>query len=138
MLPMTCLEREAMFDATHRLDVLLLLEVITMKLEESTERVLASDPAAAVVVYGGALHNDLYPRWPLDALSYAAPLALAHGPGSVLELDLVTPAIAARLPLARAEPWFPLLTRASPDRAIVWQRGPSSYVVILPGRANMM
>ena len=38
--------------------------------------------------------------------------------------------------MIRDEPWFPLLGRASPERVIVWRRGPSSYVVILPAQSD--
>ena len=88
-----------------------------------------------IAVYGGALHNDLYPRWPLDELSYAKPLAGELG-GSVLEIDLVVPEVVADMALVRDEPWFPLLGLASPSRVVVWQRGPSSYVVILPAQSD--
>jgi hypothetical protein len=54
----------------------------------------------------------------------------------VLEIDLVVPEIVAPLPMVRDEPWFPLLARASPERTIVWKRGPSSYVLILPARSE--
>ncbi len=133
-LPMTCIEQDALLDARKGIDFLLLLEVVTQKLHDSARAYLASDPDHAVIVYGGALHNDLYPRWPLDELSYAEPLARELGPGSVLEIDLVVPEVVAPLRMVRDEPWFPLLARASPSRAIVWRRGPSSYVVILPAQ----
>jgi hypothetical protein len=128
-LPMTCIEHDAMIDASGRVDFLLLLEVITDKLAETTRLVLETD--RAVIVYGGALHNDLYPHWPLEELSYAKPLARELG-GHVLEIDLVVPEVVAPMPLIRTEDWFPLLTRAAPNRVIVWRRGPASYVVILP------
>lgn len=125
-LPMTDLEYDAVVDASGHLNFLLLLELVTAKLAERTHALLARGP---VIVYGGALHNDLYPRWPLDALSYAKPLAAsAH----VLEIDLVVPEVVAPMQMIRSEPWFPLLGRASPTRALVWKRGPASYVVILP------
>src|SRR5579859_1446134 len=66
-LPMTCIEHSALRGD----NVLLLLETITDKLHETIDGLLAEDPDHAVIVYGGALHNDLYPRWPLDELSYA-------------------------------------------------------------------
>ena len=78
-----------------------------------------------------ALHNDLYPHWPLEELSYAQPLAAELG-GGVVELDLVVPEIVAPMASIRYEPWFPLLARAAPHRTTLWQRGPSSYVLILP------
>jgi len=133
-LGMTCLEQAALLDG--RIDYLLLLEVITQKLHDQAKELAEADPDHAVIVYGGALHNDLYPRWPLEELSYAVPLERELGPGSVLEIDLVAPEIVAPLAMVREEPWFPLLARASPSRAIVWRRAPSSYVVILPADSD--
>ena len=49
-----------------------LLELVTEKLQATTKALRADE--RAVIVDGGALHNDLYPRWPLGALSYAEPL----------------------------------------------------------------
>ena len=135
-LPMTCLEQDTLMDPRKGIDVLLLLEVITQKLHDTAAEMAAADPAHAVIVYGGALHNDLYPRWPLETLSYAAPLARELGPGSVLEIDLVVPEIVAPLRMVRDEPWFPLIARASPQRTIVWKRGPGSYVIILPAESE--
>jgi hypothetical protein len=130
LLPWTCLEREAMLDAHRKVNYLLLLELITVKLRETIDACRASSPGP-IIVYGGALHNDLYPRWPLEELSYARPLADELG-GGVLEVDLVVPEVVAPLAIVRDEPWFPLLARVSPDRTLVWERGPGSYVVILP------
>lgn len=133
-LPMTCIELDSVFDAGGRVNFLMLLQVITDKLGATTRALLADDPTHAVIVYGGALHNDLYPRWPLDQLSYAKPLADAGV--RVLEIDLVVPELVAYMPMVRDEPWFPLIGRASPDRVIVWDRGPGSYVVILPAQSE--
>jgi hypothetical protein len=132
-LPMTCIEYDAVVDASGHVDFLLLLELITGKLAETTRSLLAKD--RAVIVYGGALHNDLYPRWPLDSLSYAKSLSDQLG-GKVLEIDLVVPEVVADMQMIRSEPWFPLLGRASPHRVLVWQRGPASYVVILPAQSE--
>jgi hypothetical protein len=132
-LPMTCIEYDAVIDASGHVDFLLLLELITGKLAETTRSLLARD--RAVIVYGGALHNDLYPRWPLESLSYAKSLSQELG-GRVLEIDLVVPENVATMDMIRSEPWFPLLGRASPDRVLIWQRGPASYVVILPAQSE--
>lgn len=163
-LPMTCIEHSSMLDPTGRVDFYRLLALVTAKLLETTLQLLdersedtvgggptgfASGGAAAgprgideghtVIVYGGALHNDLYPRWPLDELAYGHALARildqrtepARRP-SVVEIDLVVPEIVEPIQSLRREAWFPLLARAGPDRALVWERGPASYVVILP------
>ncbi len=151
-LPMTCIEQDALFDARPRvidcgdrrcveprnIDFLLVLEVITQKLHDSVRALADADPDHAVIVYGGALHNDLYPRWPLEELSYALPLQRELGDRAVLEIDLVVPEVVAPLRMVRDEPWFPLMARASPARAIVWRRGPSSYVVILPAQSEQV
>jgi hypothetical protein len=133
-LPMTCIELDSIIGDHAQVNFLLLLELVTDKLAASTRALLAEDPDHAVIVYGGALHNDLYPRWPLGELSYAEPLA--RDGVHVLEVDLVVPEIVAHMPMVRDEPWFPLLGRASPDRVIVWDRGPGSYVVILPAQSE--
>jgi hypothetical protein len=52
----------------------------------------------------------------------------------VLELDLVVPEIVAPIKLLWREPWFPLVDKAAQDRVLVYERGPSSYVMILPAR----
>jgi hypothetical protein len=133
MLPITCLELDSVVDASGHVNFLLLLELVTDKLASVTRSLVSKD--RAVIVYGGALHNDLYPRWPLEELSYARSLADELG-GGVLEIDLVVPEIVAPLAMIRNEPWFPLLGRASPNRVLVWERGPASYVVILPAETE--
>lgn len=130
-LPMTCIEHSSVLDGRGRVDFLRLLLLVTEKLHDSTRALVRQ--GRTVIVYGGALHNDLYPRWPLEELSYAQSLAAELG-GGVLELDLVVPEIVAPMAMVRREDWFPLLGRASPDRVIVWARGPGSYVIILPAR----
>lgn len=130
-LPMTCIEHGALLDAMGRVDFLRLLELVTEKLG-STARSLV-EPDRAVIVYGGALHNDLYPAWPLESLSYAQSLSTDLG-GGVIELDLVVPEVVAPMPMVRREGWFPLLGLAAPDRVLLWERGPESYVLILPAQ----
>ena len=130
-LPMTCIEHGALLDAMGRVDFLRLLELVTEKLGSTARSLVESD--RAVIVYGGALHNDLYPAWPLDSLSYADDLSTDLG-GGVIEVDLVVPEVVAPMMMVRREGWFPLLGLAAPDRVLVWERGPESYVVILPAR----
>lgn len=130
-LPMTCIEHASVLDGRGRVDFLRLLLLVTEKLNDTTRAMVHS--GRDVIVYGGALHNDLYPQWPLEDLSYAQPLAAQLG-GGVLEIDLVVPEIVAPMAMVRRETWFPLLGRASPDRVVVWNRGPNSYVVILPAQ----
>jgi hypothetical protein len=110
-----------------------LLELVTEKLGDATRGLV--DDERAVIVYGGAVHNDLYPRWQLETLSYAEKLNKDLD-GGVVEIDLVVPEIIAPMSMVRAEPWFPLIGRASPKRVMVWKRGPASFVVILPAQSE--
>lgn len=137
-LTVTCIEQGAVLGDDGQVDFWLLLQLITEKLGDTTRALLDQrDPRdkTGVIVYGGALHNDLYPAWPLDDLSYAEPLSRALG-GHVLEIDLVAPEAVAPMAAVRGERWFPLLARAAPGRTIVWQRGVDSYVVILPAQST--
>jgi hypothetical protein len=131
-LPMTCIEHSSVLDGRGRVDFLRLLLLVTEKLGDAARALISQ--GRDVIVYGGALHNDLYPQWPLEELSYAKLLDDDLGGGAVLEIDLVVPEIVAPMAMVRREPWFPLLGRAAPDRVVVWARGPGSYVVILPAQ----
>lgn len=135
-LAMTCIEHGSLLDAMGRVDFLRLLELVTEKLGTTTKELAEHpDDDRAVIVYGGAVHNDLYPRWQLETLSYAHELdEELHG--GVVEIDLVVPEVIAPMGMVRSEPWFPLIGRASPDRVMVWKRGPKSFVVILPAQSE--
>lgn len=137
-LAMTCIEHGSLLDAMGRVDFLRLLELVTEKLGSTARELALADTGAddrAVIVYGGALHNDLYPRWQLESLTYADKLAKELG-GGVVEIDLVVPEVIAPMSMVRSEPWFPLIGRAAPGRVMVWKRGPASYVVILPAQSD--
>lgn len=54
----------------------------------------------------------------------------------MIEIDLVVPEVIAPMSMVRSEPWFPLIGRASPDRVMVWKRGPESFVIILPAQSE--
>lgn len=81
-----------------------------------------------VALYGGALHNDLYPAAGLEAWSFAADLAKR---GPYVEVDLYVPEYVAGDERLAKEPWFPLLARAGPDRVVVIERDRGSYIFVL-------
>lgn len=82
-----------------------------------------------VAIYGGALHNDLYPYDATKAWSYATQLA-ARVPGYV-EVDLYVPELVQDRGLLALEPWYPLLGLAPPDRVLLIERAPRSYILLL-------
>ena len=111
-----------------------MLSLIEHKLETKVTEVLATRPAAdagkLIVVYGGALHNDLHPDPVLAPFSYG--LRAFHATaGRYRELDLYVPAYLERNPAMRNEPWFPLWQRAAaPGRSVLIRRSPNSFIVV--------
>ncbi|MEZ4402302.1 MAG: hypothetical protein R3B06_19915 [Kofleriaceae bacterium] len=84
-----------------------------------------------IVVYGGALHNDLYPPRSTREWSYALDLDRLTGERYV-ELDLVRPDQVEGEPLYEREPWYPLLAKADAAHVVLVERAPHSYLAILP------
>jgi hypothetical protein len=128
-------------------DYVKLLEFIGRQLHDTARGALtrpASQPAAErdrvgpdggvagrrrlVALYGGALHNDLYPATGLESWSYAKGLA-KHG--RYVEVDLYVPEYVTGDERLAKEPWYPLLRRAGPDRVVVVERDRGSYIFIL-------
>jgi hypothetical protein len=135
VLEMSCAEIAALRSpATTDVDFERLLGLITERLLAAASRALAGAPdgGGAVLVYGGSMHNDLFPYEGLEDYSYAARLAEATG-GRFLEIDVFVPELIADSKLFAREPWFDVAHReARPDAVLVFERGPRSYVVIAP------
>lgn len=102
-----------------------LLRLLTVKLGDYAQQALAT-PGATLVLYGGAVHNDLFPTADLADYSYGA--ALADAP--YVELDLYPPELVRG---ALVEPaWAPLLAATGPDHVVLYRRSPKSFVLLLP------
>lgn len=139
ILRLGCDEYQRLLGTSGQLDHIELLAVVTRHLGATATRVLrhrGRRPSSApyrrrlVVLYGGALHNDLYPREELESFSYAAKLQPLVGERYV-ELDLFVPEYVAGQELVKHEPWYPLVARARPDRVLLVRRGERSYAMIL-------
>jgi hypothetical protein len=104
-----------------------LLRVMTRELGAMAAQGLAT-PDATVILYGGAVHNDLHPRPALADYSYATALAGE----SYLELDLYPPAMAAAQAGFAEEAWYPLIPQAGPEHLVLYEREPKSLLVLLP------
>jgi hypothetical protein len=114
-----------------------LLTLTRRHLARAIEQALALPRAPGrplVLVYGGALHNDLYPEPALAAYAFG-PSIYALTRGDYREVDLVVPELAARLPAMRAEPWYAAWRRRAPsDPTATWAiaRSPASVIVVFP------
>lgn len=125
----TCEEHAAFLDAAGQLQMEPLLLQVTRKLGEYEQKALDT-PTASLVIYGGALHNNLIPMEGFEAYSYALPLGEAAG-RAYIELDLYAPE-QLRAKDTMVEPaWAPLIDLAGPGRAVLVTRGPGSYVLLL-------
>ena len=107
-----------------------LLRLLTQKLGDYAAQALAR-PDARLVLYGGAMHNDLFPHEGAEAYSYGL-RARETGGASYVELDLYDPALVVGKALFVEAAWEPLLAEAGPDHVLLIERGPQSYVLLLP------
>jgi len=143
ILTMSCADYGAMrgsgsavdFDRTLRLTGRALGNTINVALRQ---RAAEPQPVArpTLAVYGGAIHNDLYPLPELAPYSYVPAIALAVA-GRYVEIDLVVPEYAASTRLLRLQDWWPTYLRVRrPGTAVRLRRGPNSFVVVFPAQAH--
>ena len=129
VMTMSCKQYKELRSKSGEVDYDRLLQLIGAELHRNVRAVLDGNPGAAVLVYGGSLHNDRAPNEGVAAYSYGLALAGELGAGYV-ELDLYVPELVESDELLRAEPWFPLLARAA-GKVVLVERGPGSYILLL-------
>jgi hypothetical protein len=112
------------------------LDVITRLATELATRLIdagdAAHDARLVVLYGGALHNDVVPRPGREAWSYG-PALTAKTSGRYVELDLIVPEFIGDSPAWRSFPWVqvfdPMAHRAETS---LLSPVPHSFVLVFP------
>ena len=83
-----------------------------------------------VVVYGGALHNDLFPDPTLARYTFGRHVHAATR-GAYREVDLYVPEMVDTTPALKAEPWYGAWQRAGAGSSdVVIQRNPRSAIVV--------
>lgn len=91
---------------------------------------------ANIVIYGGALHNDLYPSRSLAHLSYVPKLLKQikkQTPERFVELDLYVPEYLHDDEDWRRKPWYPLfLKQKKTQKTLLIRRKRFSYILVLP------
>lgn len=113
-----------------------LLGIVTRELDRVTRSAVRyrdehQETRPLIVVYGGALHNDLYPYRSTRQWSYALAVDEATG-GRYVELDLFAPEQVEGDALYEGEPWYPLVAKAAADHVVLVERAPHSYLALLP------
>jgi hypothetical protein len=130
-----CSELEAVTKAGEGDIERLLTLIADVTVRETEKLVTSSDPKQAILLYGGAFHNDLAPRPGREAWSYG-PRLTKRVDGRYVEIDLVVPEFVKPTPGWQAFPWYTPFEALSPGpETILYQPSPSSYVLIFPRSA---
>jgi hypothetical protein len=113
----------------------LLALIADATVREAEKLVAGSDPNRAIVLYGGALHNDLAPRPGRENWSYGPRLAKSVA-GRYVEIDLVIPEYVKPTPAWQGFPWYAAFTALTPSpETLLYETSPASYVLIFPRSA---
>jgi hypothetical protein len=136
ILSVSCKEYEAIYQGKKGVDYDALLRMTSEKLEAGIREVLGKPGAGAetraVVVYGGALHNDLAPAEGLASYTFGESVSKTVG-GKYLEIDLYVPEYVEKQKTLRAEPWYRAYKKvARSGQAVLIERSLSSYVIVFP------
>jgi hypothetical protein len=116
--------------------VLKMLGLIAHLSDDLARRILARNEQQSihkgVVLYGGAMHNDLSPVAGREAFSFGPQLAKSVN-GRYVEVDLIVPEYIKDNDTWRALPWFAHYDRNKlQGRATLFTTGPKSYTLIFP------
>ena len=85
-----------------------------------------------VILYGGAMHNDLSPQDGREPFSFGPRLTQLVD-GRYIEIDMIVPEFIRDSDTWRALEWYPHFKRdANPDKATLFNPRPGSYVLIFP------
>ncbi len=139
LLAIGCEEYRALLGQGNGLDYDRLLTMTERHLEAAIRQALGLPRSAArpiVIVYGGALHNDLYPDAALAKYSFG-PAVFALTGGAYREVDLYVPEMIDATPAVRAERWRLAWSRAGGGRQASVIRRSSHSAILVPARSSV-
>lgn len=88
--------------------------------------------ADLVLAYGGAMHNDLFPREDREKWSFGARVSKATGQ-RYAALDLIVPEFVKDTAAWRSLPWYPYYRRGQyPGKTLLFRPGKGSWVLVFP------
>ncbi len=138
ILRASCADLEAIQKAGE-LGVDVMMQTIARLTTERVKEMLQSTTSGRplVLLYGGALHNDLHPRPGFEAWSYAS-AARDAASGRYVEVDFVLPALVQDTPSWRKFAWYDAYSRLAPSALpALLPAGAGSYALVLgPERAG--
>ena len=142
ILEISCGEYQGLLGKDGAVDYEKMLKLVGDLLAKKIAQVKLRREAAGirkiVAVYGGALHNDLYPSEDFRPYTFGPGTAIAF-PGQYLEVDLYVPEFIANDEGLTKEPWFAKYVQKSrtgkkepPGRTWVVRRGKGSFILLFP------
>ncbi len=138
ILAMSCKDYRFVTDRKGQTDFAKMLRLTRDRLQQEVLRWLDQPSARAglahrtVAIYGGALHNDLYPA--AEDKPYAfGPTLFAKAKGEYLEVDLFVPEYIADDKRLAQESWFPAFkANMNATDALLIRRSERSFVILVP------
>lgn len=134
ILTVECEEYEDLLDDKGEIDNVKLLEMVTRLLQEKAEKLAkAQGPdGRAVVIYGGALHNELSPSEELASFSFGPGLKEATK-GRYVQLGLYVPEFIERDEDTRQMAWFPFFEKhVSTSKTLLITLAPDAFLLVFP------
>lgn len=136
ILNLSCKDYQELLDGKGQVDYEKMLKFLAEQLHKKVVTIgkARADKGVSkiVAVYGGALHNDLYPQEELRPFTFG-PTADAAAPGRYLEVDLYVPEFITNDESLRAQPFFAVWRKAQrPGKTVVVRRGPRSFILLFP------
>jgi hypothetical protein len=134
ILLLTCDEYKSMLGDDGELDGEKSLLLVRRKVEEKADEVREKGEAGTVghtlVLYGGALHNDLKPAPGFEELTFGPSLQRATD-GHYLEVDLLVPEYVENDDDLKKESWFDEAMKLSAaGKTVLVSPGPDTYLLI--------
>lgn len=138
ILIIDCDDYRSMLDEKNELDAEKSLLLVRRKVEEMALSVREKEEAGVegklLVLYGGALHNDLVPLDAYKDYSFGPSLAKETG-GRYVELDLLVPEFVRDDEDLRKLPWFaPALARAAKGETVLVSPRPGVRFIVFPAK----
>lgn len=138
ILTLSCKDYRRVTDRHGETDFAKMLKLTRARLQAEVLRWLNAAPVRperdrrTVAIYGGALHNDLYPTT-ADRPYAFGPDLFASANGEYLEVDLLVPEYISEDRRLADAPWFRLFEQSSGARdALLIRRRERSFVIIFP------
>ncbi len=131
----TCAELGSVSDSGTN-DVDAMLQAVGRVSERTARALLDANPNGNIVMYGGALHNDVAPARGREAWSFA-PALLSASRGSYTELDLVIPEAIKDSDAWRSQPFYALYDKETMgSKTMLFHTGPRSWTLVFPRSAE--